>query len=598
MTTQKLFIFVHIIFIITILYSTEGQTFDILPIKNVSNLYLERLSNHYIHCDYQEMKICFKIENYINIKGELFIALNALNSTCHRIGLDTQCEKDLNNIFILNHDINDKFIYLFRSLNNEERRRRKRSIVDLKYHDINWLNFTSIEAEYGLITLKNKINILLARILYLDNHDTNSTLNEQRSSLNSLLNYLHASLVKHLEFYDQIIKIHQNKDSNALLSLVQLQIVLRELKRLDESANKKLCGFPKVFESIDLIELLSISFMETELIGNMFTIHIKIPTIHNQLAKTYRVTPLPFEYQNKTYIIFPTSPYYITTIDSLNNVTAIYTPSSETMSMCINITLGSICNIEKVPQYIRPLNFEDNNLFSTYERCYNKSLDYLATQTSMCNLYGLNQQIELIEISENIYFLHLTNDSYVNILCLNQRKSINLKNSTILKIHSGCSIKTLNGKSPTYENKLKFNLVEAKIIKSREENNTELIFDNKYIRILCFLFIFLIIIWIATLYYTHKCTKNQNQNTSGLIDQPKTQNIDMEWKFLFKAPSLPARYFYQYDVPKSTRTILDDEIEKAQTSKIVEYATIKKKKKVSFNENVEERPISIIEIEQ
>lgn len=102
-------------------------------------------------------------------------------------------------------------------------------------------------------------------------------------------------------------------------------------------------------------------------------------------------------------------------------------------------------------------------------------------------------------------------------------------------------------------------------------------FGSKYIAFLILLSLIFGIIWVCMFYCLRKNSRKYTLEDQNKPFPSEPRKLDLKCNFLFNGPALPARYFCQhYDVPTSTRTILDDELE--ALNKNVEYTTVNKKK--------------------
>lgn len=511
-----------------IAFSIGGSPpFETIKINNKSNFHIEKIPNFQIHCSYEPIKFFLVLENYVHIKTELIIALDTLETECHKKEYISQCEEEVNEIFSLNSEINNKIhtIQAFRSL-NQNKKRKKRNSIDKDTN--NWFGLTGVDTQHNTQKLKDTIETLLLCMHSLSSNETNKT-----DNLEALLLITHDILIKHLEFYDRVIKIYQYEDSNALLTMIPLNTIYSELLHIDLLANKKSCSLPKMLNSIDIIDLLGISTFETELVDDIITIQINVPTVYDQQTKLYKIHSLPFESSNESYIVIPSSPFYVTMNDTGNNVTLIYALSSKDVSSCSNVSLGVFCYIENPTPYIGSLNFIDLDILNKFEKCHNKTLNELKANQNNCSIYKTTRKSEIVELATNIFYIHTSKEIY----------------STPAKHDSTIENNTINN------------------------------------MLVCVLSILTIISWIFLIFFLHKFNSKSYSPSQIQNSTSEPQKLDLNCRFSFNGPSLPARYAFQpYDVPKSTRTIIDDELEALNSSNNIEYASILKKK-VIINEN-------------
>lgn len=365
--------------------------YETIPIKNTSNFYPEIIPNCYLHCSYEEIDFFFYIENFMTIKTELIIALDTLETECQKYELGLPCETRINKFFWFNNEISNK-IYIIHSLKslNQNSERKKRNTVNNNKHTIKLSQLMSIDSQYNIIKLKDIIETLLIRINALNNNKIYSP-EDKLNNLEPLFNQMNDILSKQLEFYDKTIKIYQLKDINVLLSMIKLDRLYAELSRIEMLSNKSSCSFPKIFDSMDLTNLFSISNIKTEFTDNIIIIQVSIPTIYNQLTKLYQIHSIPLESMNNSYLVAPTTQFYVTTNDIKNNITLIYALSAQDISICSNNTFGLICNTQNKTPNIHNFKTIDKNFLSKYEICYNKTLNELNTKQKTCNTHKIVQ---------------------------------------------------------------------------------------------------------------------------------------------------------------------------------------------------------------
>lgn len=188
----------------------------------------------------------------------------------------------------------------------------------------------------------------------------------------------------------------------------------------------------------------------------------------------------------------------------------------------------------------------------------------------------------MIELSDNIYYIYTTHQEKINILCLYLNHQIYINHSEVFILNDGCSIEIITDNNRTNEHS-KLTLIElnsTNLLKQKTSEKT-----SKHNITFSILSILILTAWISIIYFLHKCNSKTFQLNQIQSSSPDTQKLNLKCEFAFNNNPPIVNSFQSYDVPTSTRTIMDDELDAINANKNVKYTSIIKKK-VTFNENI------------
>lgn len=309
------------------------------PLQIPGHLYMHKRDTCSVFCRNYEMDFYTPLENYFTVKEELLVTLGTLNKTCIKLRQTEECQQKLNNLWVDADDLERITRIIQTYYTNSQcvhRVRRSQKPLILYYLMPN-------DHENNLMELKSLLGKILKAIKFINDQKSEMYFDGETIELFHMLEQVAQILQKNAIINQYMIDILCNRSYNALLKLITIDSMKEKITSINKQASSDACRVPEIIDIIDLIRLLEISEMQTMMVADIFTVNLKIPSIHNIKYSLYQVISLPFTYKNRSYGIRPMFPYYLVSENAIAGTTLIYTMRFEDMKECINSTFGRIC---------------------------------------------------------------------------------------------------------------------------------------------------------------------------------------------------------------------------------------------------------------
>lgn len=424
--------------------STFGYEFnDKNPDNNLGTMYIRNIGGAKVFCRYRVIEYNLKLQNFMETKQELLTTTQLLHDLCSENFQNRTCQLTTDELNYLMVSLENKYSILestnILAKNNIRQKRETDNIPELIQQSVTL-------SDYSYSDLKQKFEQMNSLTKRVEKYHNDTSITIGQVNFNSLA-YLTFQIIKRqLKLYDNILEIIINKNPKLIAEMISIEGLREDLNQTSKLVNKEFCEFPIELNIINIINLFKKSKIYTETSTESFIIGIKLPTTYKSNFKLLSVTPIPFIYNNASFITIPTSPYYLITTDSRNNDHYSIPLSIEERLNCTDIPKNLLCfprgNFEvltnpklKLPEYL---------LNPTYEICDTKNVNHLKNLKAIpteCNIRRIPHINRIIQLGENTLYLHLTRPTTVKFSCFGSNLSYNMSKSVLItEVNKDCSV--------------------------------------------------------------------------------------------------------------------------------------------------------------
>lgn len=345
---MKVLIYIHAFICISINICYHG--YEINNKENeISILYLRKINNAKTSCGHRSIEYLINLEKIYQARNDIIHGIELIQTVCEQARFPSLCELVINEIKIEKNIMNSKY----KNINSataysEETSRKKRNTNELT----EYLQKTISVIDIGYSDMRRNIEEMGSFISLLTKSQNNLKRNIEYINFNMLSNVITLNIKRHINLYDDILKIILNKDLKTIIEWINPTNFRKELSKLEESVNKNQCETPSVLRDIDTIDILRKATIETSLTKNDLSIIIGIPLILKHRFELIEAVPLPFTIESKTYIVQPSYPYYLIYRDAWLNTTYAIPMTNEERNNCKTFATHVFCKPQKSIQTI------------------------------------------------------------------------------------------------------------------------------------------------------------------------------------------------------------------------------------------------------
>lgn len=585
--------------------------------NNLKPIYLRKLFSTKILCRYRSLEFTINLEPINNIRDEMNTNINQLEDICKNTKYNHICQYSIDEIKISATKLKNKLklIESFQLKNS----RKKRSIEEIVQKSITL-------SDYGYSDLKQGFEQVKYIAELYEKIKRETITHTDHINFISLCQLINNKIYKHIDNHNLILSILTDKTINNIISIIPIEMIKNELHSMEQSVNKEYCEFVIDLEHPQIISLLKLSKIHTEISWtNRLDIRIEIPTFYKSEFDLIKAIPIPFNFRNHTYEQRPLTEF---TLVSYNKIKDDYHTIPFTLDEkrnCTSLNNKMICFPNNGFQVFTNVNNKiPEMLFSpAKDLCNTKDMQTLQEIDAIpleCNILRIPHLNKLIPLDHTIYYLYIVHPTTIKFDCPSMKATNNISKSIIItELKPECSVEFKDGyhikRKTIYLNKIslqsavfttyaisKSDLIKKDLQKNYSINtlrNLQPDFSDLHEKMgnkvdiqpdkssintkIYFTFILLITIiitlWITTLYLIISFKKKIQQQIKKLTkDTPSEQFpncLHCSFKFDTKPPlppktrSIPHTPLEAYDVPKFPAKKIE--------AAIVHYATATKK---------------------
>lgn len=556
-----------------------------------ASLYLKNIQEAQTFCRFREICFNIELENYRRLKMEMLTLVATLRETCRRFKFKISCYYMANNIENLSQTFEDKTKMLQSLRQDGDRQVRPKRHTE----DISIFQKISEAAVETRLSHKNILNIItILKSISLANP---KYIREYEEIHQDIFNMV-SELRKYIHSNELVLQIMLQKNHQSLVELISSDALIKLFHKINAISASESCQLLEVENAMDLIKVLEASNIETNMIGNNFILSIKLATIRTQKYTLFRVIPLPFTYNNASFTLKPTAPYYLIGDNPYLNKTFIFALTTEEKLKC-KMAKTLMCFPNQSMRIIDGIQTNENQILQKMEICTTEMIAELFLPTSYCTIMALPFQNKIISLTEETYYVYIAQHNNATVRCGNVTHAFSFSASRFIHLQAACSL--------IFENEIKlesrgfyvntiFNTLNGNLSTNFRENGTSMDSLNDKnksgqnyfllsISIICLIILITIII-LNIIQFTY-CNPKTKKTITFLLNRlfeinvkPSSPRFDFNCSFTFERPLLPMKKHKSepdYDVPRSLESIASKQsktVHFADVHKDPDYATI------------------------
>lgn len=548
-------------------------------LQSPGHLYMHRRETCYVLCRYYDINFYVPIDNYRSIETELVITLKAANSTCSKIKQEKECIELMKNLWSESGDLEAVSKRVHRYYDHKTCSKRDKRDALTQYH---MYYSTTTDSEHSLSLLKYTLERLLLTTKPFLDQTPETPIDEQVLNLFHLLENISLALQHNIMLNRFIIDIVCEEDKNAFLAMITPRILTEKIIRLNKTAVSESCKLPELDDIANVKQFLEMAHMSFDMIADIFSVNLKLPSIHKPKYHLYQVISLPFAVHNFSYVIKPSHPYYLISEIPMGRETFIYPIQTENMKECQNAFFGKFCQ-PTTPLHLTSVLYENQReILPEIEKCAYKHINEISAETSKCEIFSIPHRNKIIKITNNTHFLYIIHPTTAVVRCPYGSEKLAISESSLTGIKDGCTLKLLPDIVPEEDTifmqneNFVYNKNETNIFlntKKPEESNFLGLQIWHVALMLSFLLLF-IVTWILVAYNNHQFLKHIRRFVTNWQNQPRNnQPINFDCEFSFLKPATPPHKKHSivrlnhkkekshYDTPRNNSLKLFEEID-------------------------------------
>lgn len=420
---DKLIIFL----IVTLVLSTKKCNSFILPrtfVPTLTNLYLRNIEETRIFCRFRRVSFNIELGDYHKLKAEIITLADTLRETCEKFNFKISCHHLADDIAMTGNTFDDgtKIIQSLRGyFGRQKRHKRYTESISVFQKLPKTIGRTQVTHENLLHVTKTLKSINFIGPTYVQ--EFTQIYRDLYLMLSNLRNYIHLN--------DLVIQTMLQTNSQAILDLISVGVLTKILNQINAMSTPEYCRLPEFRNAMDIIKILETSIIESEITGNNFLLNIKFATIHEQKYNLFQIIALPLDYENTSFILKPTSQYYLIGDDYSDNKTYVFALSLEEKLRC-KWTNHLICFPSQPMQIMGGTQSDKNKILQKIEICANKTTTELLKPESHCTISAVPFQNKIILLTENTYYIHIVQKTNATVRCGNVTHNISVPTTGLM----------------------------------------------------------------------------------------------------------------------------------------------------------------------
>lgn len=519
------------------------------------HFYMIKQNTCHVFCRNYEINFDIRIDQYDDCADEIRNSLGTMEGICSKLPHTEECEGFLNDLW----REKDRFQVASKEITTRNCKTRFKRTFDTKYQPKYMYSKQNFEAP-RCASLNATFSQLDDEIRLLTNwtgkngteENTDSLLATMGRSLYYLRNYRQRS-----EYLSEVLC---ERSYIALLEIITTNKLAQEIRLRNQQALKGSCQIPATSDSAELGKLLEIASIQTSLTGQTLSLNIKLPSIYSFKYNLYRVKSLPFDYKDRSYTVKPTYAFYLISESRIAGSTLLYPLQNNDTENCIETYFGCICQTELPVDATHRKISQFREKVPENEQCLSKTAADLFNTQNTCELYAIEHENRIIQVSNNTFYLHIIQPTILAVICPYHDENITISKSKMIRVHEECSLQLAPGVLPENDETVNIFSEMHKINKTRwanEMSEKSKSWQMTLTVIACFSLLFLAT-WIVFGYTNRVFLEKIRQCISLLQSNPRPEPIlDFDCSFTFSTPPLPPKKKRSQTIPKDLKVHYD-----------------------------------------
>lgn len=588
------------VFLALCIYSTIAVEFIEITPSPMGSIFAKNISKAKTFCRDRIIEYNIDIGDIERVKDDIKASVELLDKTCSATEFNTICRFLTDEIKILINEIDYKH-KMIESANTESTHnyRKKRNIDEIP----EILAKTITLSDFSYSDLKQSLDEVKTFFGFIEKSQNRQLSQIDQLNFNSLAQLIILKTKKYLNFYELIIDITLNPRKNKIAELISLETLKIEFGTIQTEAMKENCHIPIKMKIIEIAKYFKLSKIRAVIINKLLLVTINIPTYYQMEYELIKVISIPFTRNKSSYIITPSSPYYLNHIDEKANFTHSIPLSLEERLNCSSNSNHVLCSPKGFSRLMKYITIENTILITICNTEGLFTINIFKNQekyTSGCDLNQIPHQNQLIHLHGNLYYLYIVKPASVKLICGESSINTHINKTVLIKKMKDCYIKfNDNWYSKLKEHKTKsivqfsnnyasYSTFEQELIpkpsivvtklnptrnlqseygklqqqirnhNSRPKVMTNILKSDELLLIILMIIILLIATWLLIAYCSYKTKLRFSiwEKSPSLEDSSSITTIgpDLNCNFTFRAPPLPrksGRYSLIKDIPKS-----------------------------------------------
>lgn len=426
--------YILIFFSLLTLQVSKVNTFQITPLKRFEPIHARQTDSVRLFCRNQIIQYDIEMRDMTFLNRKLTTTVNTLDDICGTIQFNHICTFTIDEIKFLISALINKNQYL-KTMNARATRLRSTD----EFGEI--IQKTIILADNSYGELRHSLDELQSLINQIGKSQNKILEHLDYVNFNALAQITILNLKTFSQMYDSIMEIFINQNYKKLADLIPIESLKTDLKTIQKLAKNESCEVPINIASMNLLQLLSISRIDSRKSGNTFSIKITISTAYEKIFDLIEATSMPFLYRKNSYLMLPVHDSYLMYSDKqLDNVNLIPFTLEDKLN-CKKLTDFLLCNPRENSMTTKP--YALTNFFIPNPEFCDKTENLLkiTSNPQLCNVKMTLHLNRIIKLTDTKYYIYAITPTNISIKCIHQNYTQTiLEPSLIDNLNTNCSI--------------------------------------------------------------------------------------------------------------------------------------------------------------